>query len=218
MTPLYVCLECGSGFFTHSPREGSSVEWHKKVLERNLGWSPTLFDKISAHHRFSSVIDIGCGIGTWLSYCKGRGMKCLGFDTSTECVEFGKQHFGLDLRAELFHSSHEAATRQTADLVTCIMVMEHLEDPAQLAREIARYCLSHRAWCFVSVPFLQTRRHLVFDSQDGKSSVFNDVGAHVTYFSDAGLHAMFRQLGMEPAGLVSGIAWRGYLFKAAGGG
>jgi SAM-dependent methyltransferase len=214
MTPLYICIVCGSAHFRHAPREGSTLQWHQKVYDRNMAWSATLYEKLRTQLELRSVIDIGCGIGTWLNYVKGRGGAALGFDTAEACVAHGRQAFGLDLRAELFEASHPAACAAAAELLSCIMVMEHLPQPRLLAREMAAYCRRHGSLAYVSVPFFNDRRFLDFDSESAEYNVFNDVGAHVTYFSDEGMIRMFAGFGLKLKLKLSIPAWRGLLFEA----
>jgi 2-polyprenyl-3-methyl-5-hydroxy-6-metoxy-1,4-benzoquinol methylase len=161
-----------------------------------------------------SVIDIGCGIGTWLSYAKECGSKALGFDTSEACVAYGRQTFGLDLLGELFEAQHQDADDADADILTCIMVMEHLLQPQLLASEMAAYCRAHKSMAFVSVPFFNDRHFLDFDSESTKYNVFNDVGAHVTYFSDDGMVLMFAKFGLKLRMQVKLPHWSGLLFEA----
>jgi SAM-dependent methyltransferase len=212
-TPLYVCVGCGSGHFRHIPREDVSLPWHKAVLERNTAWSEVLAGKLAVHARVSSVIDIGCGIGTWLHFMARRGASVLGFDTAGECVLYGRERFGLTLLNERFAHDHPVARDARADLLTCIMVMEHLSQPRMLAREMAIYCRETGAKAFVSVPFFNDKAFLEFDSESPRYNVFNDVGAHVTYFSDEGLTSMFRDFGMRVSARIEGLAWRGFLFQ-----
>lgn len=216
-SPLFLCLGCESAFFQHEPREGSTLAWHQKVYERNIEWSKVLYPKIASIRPFKSVIDIGCGIGTWLSYVKSQGDACLGFDTAKACVDYGAERFELNLRSEYFSASHPEANDFRAELLTCIMVMEHLPDPRLLASEMATYCLAHNSAAFVSVPFFNDKRHLNFDDESKDYNLFNDVGAHVTYFSDAGMKKMFASFGLEHAGTVFAGSWRGMMFKPPAG-
>ncbi len=136
----------------------------------------------------------------------------MGFDTSRACVDYGTNEFGLHLRCEYFSRFNESAISTNATLITCIMVMEHLSTPRVLAEEIAGFCLDQGAKAFVSVPFFNDKRHLYFESASTGYNVFNDVGAHVTYFSDVGLVSMFEDFGLKKLAGINSAGWRGFMF------
>lgn len=71
-----------------------------------------------------SVIDVGCGVGTWLHELKGKGVATvLGVDgpwVNVEQLLIGKDEFlALDLEQDL-------SLRQEFDLVLCLELAEHL--------------------------------------------------------------------------------------------
>jgi hypothetical protein len=120
LSMLYYCIGCQSAFFCHEPRVGSSLAWHLKVRERNLSWSKELYDALGKVAILDSIIDIGCGIGTWLDYAKSRGSSVLGFETAQELVVYGENEYNLNLKCELFASSNQSANKQEATLITSI--------------------------------------------------------------------------------------------------
>jgi 2-polyprenyl-3-methyl-5-hydroxy-6-metoxy-1,4-benzoquinol methylase len=213
---LFICLECKTCFFTHPSRvTADTLSWHRQVSERNTGWSEVLFahlQQIGVPSR--RVIDIGCGPGTMLRYLRdARGTATMGFDTNEGCIRHGAETFGLDLRAELFHARHPGAAAFDADLLTAIMVFEHLDEPALLASEMANYCRAHGAMAYVSVPFINDLSHFDFNKAH---NIFNDVGGHVVYFSYDGLTRLFKRYGLKLHATVDTlkIGWHGLLFGA----
>lgn len=211
--PLLYCIACHSAHFEHEPRNDVSLAWHQQVRARNTEWSALLLRKLSGFGAPSRVIDIGCGIGTWLRYLRTQGIAGLGFDTGVASVAHGREVLGLDLRCELFTAEHPAAVAFGADLLTAVMVMEHLAAPRPFAEQVARYCVRHGARFYVTVPWLDDLGHLDFDDESKDYNVFNDVGAHVSYFSREGMIRMMADFGMRPVGTVSGLAWTGLLFE-----
>jgi 2-polyprenyl-3-methyl-5-hydroxy-6-metoxy-1,4-benzoquinol methylase len=144
------------------------------------------------------IIDIGCGIGTWLHYAQQRGSHVFGFESSSDLVEYGIDKFGLSLSSEIFTAENPLAIKEQATLLTCVMVFQHLSDPRTLAESISAYCCEHKAKAFVSVPFFNHDKHSWLLKQDGfENSISNDVGAHVTYFSDRGIEIMFNDFGLK---------------------
>jgi hypothetical protein len=160
-----------------------------------------------------SVIDIGCGIGTWLKYAESRQSACLGYDTGADSIEFGIREVGLQLRSRPFTASDPDAVCAKATLLTCIMVFEHLSEPRLLAQEIAWYCQRTGAKVYISVPFLNNYGFLKFDDSLPDYNVFNDVGGHVTYFTDRAMIRMFADFGLAHEVTLFPASWRGMLFS-----
>ena len=210
---LHGCINCGSAHFKHSSRDFSSLNWHRKVFDRNTLWSEDLYMALAPRADMRSVIDIGCGIGTWLKYAESRQSTCLGYDTGADSVEYGIQELGLQLRARPFVWHDPDAVSAKATLLTCIMVFEHLSEPRSLAEEIARYCRIMRAKAFISVPFLNNYGFLNYDDSLPDYNVFNDVGGHVTYYTDRGMIRMFADFGLAHEATLFPASWRGMLFS-----
>ena len=210
---LHGCINCGSAHFKHPSRDWSSLNWHRQVFERNLEWSKELYEALAPRADMRSVIDIGCGIGTWLKYAEGRHSRCLGYDTGVDSVEHGIRYLDLQLRAKPFESNDPEAINAKATLLTCIMVFEHLSEPRALAREIAQYCRHHGAKAYISVPFFNNYRFLTYDDSLPDYNVFNDVGGHVTYFTDRGMIQMFADFGLKHEVTLRPASWRGMLFS-----
>lgn len=178
-----------------------------------MGWSQILFSyfKMSGVP-FKRVIDIGCGTGTLLHYLKTlEQSQILGFDTNYDFIKHGIDSHALELRCEIFQAKHLEAQSFNADLVTCIMVFEHLDDSAILAKEIAKYFITHDAKAYISVSFLKDLSHFDFNKSH---YIFNDVGGHVTYFSYGGLTSLFNTYGLRAITTVnvSKMGWSGILF------
>ncbi|MGY0797597.1 class I SAM-dependent methyltransferase [Lysobacter sp. A286] len=186
-------------------------------MSRNLEWSSHLEDALLPHHKFKSVVDIGCGIGTWIHYLASKGYQAFGFDPGEEAASFGNNNLSVRIHAGYFSSETAKALCGSCDLVTCIMVLEHLRQPRDLIKEIAKYCISTGAMAYVSVPFYYGSSHLKVGSEFGASSVFNSTSAHVTYFSETGMKRAFSEFGMTSYSISKIVpasnSWAGFLFR-----
>lgn len=83
-----------------------------------------------------SVLDIGCGIGTFLAICREAGWRVAGVDPSPIACQVAKQEYGLDLVNDTFSSRLFGERR--FDAVFAAQVLHHLPAPAAFLAEIAR--------------------------------------------------------------------------------
>src|SRR3546814_4688850 len=88
-----------------------------------------------------------------MHYLDGKGYRVFGFEPGSKAAAFGAGSFSLDICADYFTAAKASELCGRFDLVTCIMVLEHLRDPRALIREISSYCIKAGAMAFVSVPF-----------------------------------------------------------------
>ena len=90
----------------------------------------------------ADILDVGCGGGILAEALARRGARVTGIDAAPELVEIASQHAAaqaLQIRYE--HSTAEAfAASETHryDAVTCMELLEHVPDPAQLLASLAR--------------------------------------------------------------------------------
>ena len=80
------------------------------------------------------IADIGCGIGNFAEFFKGRGLTYVGFEPDKELAEeFKRSHAGANIRLALngdicaFKSAEEIRAAGV-DTILCINVLEHIED------------------------------------------------------------------------------------------
>lgn len=208
-------MECRSFFNTSGNSESdnslkSGLDWSISVADRNLNWSNILLDELEIKATFESIVEIGCGIGTLLETAKKRGIKVIGFDTNSFAASYGRENLGIDLRSEFWNSG---TLSEKYDLLISISVLEHLETPRTLFKEIAHYCQRYKSSAFLSLPFLDFDRwHYIFDPDPLKEGTpFFDNDSHVTHFSREGFIKMCKQFGSKSqVPLVAG-GWSGFL-------
>jgi 2-polyprenyl-3-methyl-5-hydroxy-6-metoxy-1,4-benzoquinol methylase len=211
---LYGCFFCQSAYFRHLPRSSATTAWSERVRDRNTLWSAELYSKLKSKVDLSHIIDVGCGIGTWLQYASQHGSTVLGYDSNPVLVEYGIKKYKINLTPVPFASSNPLALKKPATLLTAIMVFEHLLEPRILAKEISEYCKRMKAKAFVAVPFFTEKKYSeLLESSNYSQTIFNDTGADVTYFSERGLIAMFKDCGMKSTQFLSAGGWRGCLFE-----
>jgi len=91
-----------------------------------------------APKRIESVLDVGCGDGYLCSLFKSRGVtRVAGVDLVESRINYAKAHFqGIEFKAaEITKLPFDDGS---FDLVTCVEVLEHLENPSAALKELKR--------------------------------------------------------------------------------
>lgn len=116
----------------------SEVSWLDKIIKRfkEIGTAIPLlqrgiYEAIMNHYAGGrTIIDIGCSIGVGANIMAHTARHVWGVDVNEENIRFAKQVFERpNLSFDLYDIEHPT-TREFAkfELVTCIEVIEHLED------------------------------------------------------------------------------------------
>jgi SAM-dependent methyltransferase len=100
-----------------------------------------------------TILDVGCGEGLIGSYLRGqrgggRGHRYVGVDRSWHALKAAER---LNPDADFFCTEMPSLglRDRSVDLVLCLEVLEHVEDPAAALEELRRVA---SRWCLISVP------------------------------------------------------------------
>ncbi|WP_216902760.1 bifunctional 2-polyprenyl-6-hydroxyphenol methylase/3-demethylubiquinol 3-O-methyltransferase UbiG [Synechococcus sp. CCY 9618] len=112
------------------------------------------FDRQVPQWRGLRVLDVGCGGGYSCEFLARRGALVTGIDRSAPCIEAARVHaaaMGLTItyHAGLAESLPFAAER--FDVVLCVDVLEHVEHPQTVIREIGRVLVPGGVFCFDTI-------------------------------------------------------------------
>lgn len=161
--------------------------------------------------RGSSLLDIGCGSGTFLYHASRQGFIPHGLDVSSEAVELARLQYGLQVRQGDVGS--EVWEDHRFDFVTMFHVLEHLRDPRE-ALLFAGGLLKPQGGLIVQVPNVASCQARMFRSR----WYGLDVPRHLVNFTAGGLRLLLNKVGFEilsvshfslrdnPASLASSIA------------
>ena len=172
-----------------------------------------IFKALPPDKSIKTVIDIGCGIGTMLSYAADSGLNSIGYDIDPLAIAEARKDSRLTIHDKLFTSDSE---HEPNALVCCIAVLEHLYQPLSLLRDISSYCHSGNASAFIFVPLLPHNwPDFLVESANAKGNPFFDNKEHITHFSPTAFESTWlNAFGREPIQL-SANGWVGYFFNGA---
>jgi 2-polyprenyl-3-methyl-5-hydroxy-6-metoxy-1,4-benzoquinol methylase len=141
----------------------------------------------------ASVLDVGCGNGTFLHLASEAGYRARGLDVSPAAADSCRKR-GLHASAGDFLR----ADLPQFDLVTFWDVLEHLRDPrAFLLR--ARSLLRPGGRVLIKVPGLGTAFFPLLAAQPRLTRVMLGTPGHVQFFSPRSLAALLRACGLSAA-------------------
>jgi 2-polyprenyl-3-methyl-5-hydroxy-6-metoxy-1,4-benzoquinol methylase len=94
------------------------------------------------------VLDIGCGLGSYVAFHAARGCDAHGIDADANVRAIAEQH-RLNIRVGLFH--HEDYPARSFDYVTMDQVFEHVTDPLATLKDV-REVLKPGGYLVMSTP------------------------------------------------------------------
>lgn len=216
---LRACLHCQSfwnipdtDLIPASSARATSLNWYLSVHARNEGYAKDLFTTLEKRISFTSILEIGCGIGSALSVANAKGKRITGFDLNKEAVAYGRSTLQLDLRDEEWNHQRVA---EKYDLVLCISTLEHFTAPLTMIRELALYCIRHKSFLYISVPFIAKNswHNLFAPEAQIPNNPFWHCEWHYIHFSMQGLNEALSRYGVKGQYIAPiGAGWGGMLF------
>jgi len=95
------------------------------------------------------LLDVGCGIGTFLNLAGKRGWEIYGVDLSESAIAFAKSQYGIEVFCgELFEAK---LPTHYYDVITLYHVLEHIPWLTQFLDELCRI-LKKSGWLVIEVP------------------------------------------------------------------
>ncbi len=163
MWTLVECLRCGLQFFDPLRHPGASYYFDTYSVFRDAarrfyapGWNHRQFLAEPPHsvRHGHTLLDVGCGPGTFLAEARALGYQILGVDINAAALQQATTLHGLT-PDQLFAGALEdwIATfpERRVDVVTAFEVLEHLEDPGGFLRAAHR-ALTTGGFLALSVP------------------------------------------------------------------
>lgn len=123
------------------------------VVKWMMTWFESALSDFVAKASPQSIHEIGCGEGYWVLRWNEKGMQVRGCDFSKQVIKIARENAaGRGLSPSLFESRSIYdldAEQDSADLVVCCEVLEHLDNPEAGLKGLQRVVERH---LIVSVP------------------------------------------------------------------
>ncbi len=152
----------------------------------------TLADLLGPGRR--SLLDIGCGPGSFLATAAAHGWTGVGVEPSPVAADYARAR-GLQV-VEGVYPLEPGDELPRCDAVHLSEVLEHVSDPARMLRAVYRQLAPGGVVC-VSVPNDFNILQKVLRDKDHFSPWWVAPRHHVNYFSFASLSALLRSCGFE---------------------
>jgi len=152
------CASCGYEFYNPRPildelikfysRPSQYDAWLDELEVRDQMWKRRL-KLVLPFRKNGSLLDVGAGIGQFLSLARNHFEEVHGTEVSTTAIEVAKQKYGLELfRGTLDGIAHRG---KTFDNISLFHVLEHVPDPKSVLR-ICHSLLSDQGVLIIAVP------------------------------------------------------------------
>jgi len=195
---LVACLACDLVYVPQPPADNElAVAYHQAQYDSTEeaqdaadAYASAIQPILDRLPRRQSALEIGTGTGVFLKCLSRSGFtELVGVEPSTAAIAAASPEQRAWIRQGIFDEN--AFEPGTFDLICCFMTMEHVPDPATVARSALR--LLRPGGAFVTVTH---DRRSVVNRLLGKRSPIIDI-EHMQLFSDASLTALFERTGYQ---------------------
>jgi len=110
-------------------------EYFDKAVQRGIERAERNYYKIQKYiKKPSRILDIGCGQGSFLYYCKLKGHEAEGFDISEYSKQYVEAKYGIRVNCGDFLKLNMAMN--SFDFIYCDQVLEHVYEPLLYIKKV----------------------------------------------------------------------------------
>jgi SAM-dependent methyltransferase len=194
---LYECPKCKAQFW--EPLKNPGGEWYghdERYSDRNKlpilkpNWNHRkIISYLAPMH--GRVLDVGCGVGTFLAYAVKNGWQGAGIDFDTDAIVSAQRAFGLSnlFVMDLVQFAIKFPNERF-DLVTFFDVLEHVDNHREFMAQV-RGVLKEKGYIAMSMPYRGRAewlmrgdvppRHLTKWDRESLKNFLNQEGFDVEY-------------------------------------
>lgn len=170
------------------PRQVIGAETMSSAMPLAVEYHQWFFELVEPHLG-NRILDIGSGLGNHLQFFEGRDLTCL--DLSPECVARLEKEFGGTNRDFVAgdicdDNVAESLSSKGIDTVTCLNVLEHIEDDRQALTNIHKVLKPTGGTFIVIVP----AHEFLYGEMDS-------LAGHYRRLSKGQLSGLLRECGFE---------------------
>lgn len=189
---LYECAECG---FLFCPTVGDATPYYE-ALEDSVYEDTRLHRGVQADHLLKAIgrhmpagrfMDVGAGTGVLVERAAAKGYDAMGVEPGKWLAEKAKAH-GARVACARFP---DPAFPPPFDVITAIDVLEHINTPVDLLRDIARN-LSPEGIAVIATPDVNSLAARLMGRRWWNYRI-----GHIGYFNRRTLTRAFREAGLE---------------------
>jgi len=235
----YECTDCGL-LFSETEKSLDYADAYRKKEEKTwlFGTSPYSPQQFDEHHfleilngkrdfprypfivrvldnlqigHSNTLLDVGAGIGHIARYIKDNlGCRVYCSEASRSCAEFIQGKLDIPAASVTRLSELPAAFPETFDVITSFEVLEHLEDPLGLMKQMAARLAEDKGSLFFSVPNKGLDDYLRKNKARGKDDY---PPHHLTLWTERALRTMCHRAGFRDVALAKMPVYPGRLFS-----
>lgn len=173
-------------------QHGKYDHWLSNLGPRERMWRRRL-KKLLRFSRQGSLLDIGTGIGQFLSMARNHFAPIAGTEVSTEAARIARERYELNLHV----GDVTAAKLGTFDNVTAFHVLEHLHEPLEFV-QTCRRLLKPQGRLFLAVPNdLGTPRARLGKGPLKPIQLKGEPEIHLSHFTPSSLSNLVRRSGFR---------------------
>lgn len=139
-----------------------------------------------------AVLDFGCGKGKFLSLCKKEGWRVKGIETSLPRAQFAREKYELDVDTSYYQEGDVDGA--PFDVISLFHVVEHLDKPEQLLRNLISNNLHKDGQLIIEVPNLDSWQA----RWAGPDWLQLDMPRHLSHFDKPSVMRIVEALGLAP--------------------
>ena len=183
--------------YSYNDGKEYSKKYSKLYLDRlNKIYLPKVKFMKSVIKKKLTVLDIGCGAGHFVKSCELYNIKAEGVDPNKTLVNFGKKYLKKNsILCLIFENTLEKIYNTKSDLISCIFVLEHLENPNEIFKAFKQ---SDAKYFYLAVPLFSFSSYI--------ENVFNNIyprqlgGTHTNLYSKNSLNFISKKYNLKIIG------------------
>ena len=199
---VHECSDCGLVFLSslthtnenhyadsgmHSNEPPAIETWLQETERDDSRRVATLREKIKG----KDILDFGCGVGGFLMLAKKHAGSIAGVEPEKRLVNHFRENVGIDIMPSL-HAAR--ASRQTFDLITAFHVIEHLQNPSEVIKDLIQL-LKPGGELIIEVPSSQDALLTLYQSRDFQN--FTYWSQHLFLFNNGTLAKLIQNAGLH---------------------